>query len=66
VFLVRSPIHVFHSVYCLERVYGIAYRKILAAPKAATTGLVAVLFQDTVYERSSRWCRMRVKCNIDN
>jgi hypothetical protein len=47
-------------------VYGIAYRKILAAPKAATTGLVAVLFQDTVYERSSRWWRMRVKCNIDN
>jgi hypothetical protein len=39
-----------------------AYRKILAAPKAATTGLVAVLFQDTAYEteRSSRWCRVSV------
>lgn len=39
------PIHVFHSVYCLEIVYGTAYRNMLAAPKAATTGLVAVSFR---------------------
>ena len=34
-------IYQFDSVYCFDRVYGTAYMKIFAKPRAATTGLVA-------------------------